>query len=67
MENDKIDIVYLWVDGSDKNWQNAATPLKYGLCGDFFYYKKNKYHKRVKKGCNFVIIVYNSNVFVTSL
>ena len=25
MEDKKIDIVYLWVDGSDKNWQKIRN------------------------------------------
>ncbi|MBR3510980.1 MAG: Stealth CR1 domain-containing protein [Alphaproteobacteria bacterium] len=32
MKNDKIDIVYLWVDGSDKNWRKQR---------DFWYKKQN--------------------------
>ena len=50
MTNDKIDAVYLWVDGSDKNWQKTRN---------FWYGKINK--KTVETANNLNSSLYRDN------
>ena len=50
MINDKIDIVYLWVDGSDKNWQKTRN----------FWYDKIK-NKTVESANNLNACLYRDN------
>ena len=50
MQNDKIDIVYLWVDGSDKKWRKAR---------DFWYDKINS--ETIKDANNLNDSLYRDN------
>ena len=50
MQNDKIDIVYLWVDGSDKKWRKIR---------DFWYDKIQ--NKTVESSNNLNSALYRDN------
>ena len=50
MTNDKIDAVYLWVDGSDKNWQKTRN----------FWYDKIK-NKTIENANNLSSALYRDN------